>query len=195
MSSAMLRIIISGPWPALRFFFLSPYSSLSVSHFLCQLVLLYQSASLEVKAIDFRPPSKRKNMAANLITQPPIMLSPFRKSSPAWGDDPARNDLFSRRFSSGVLSQENFIATAQVPAPLQADPAKQAQNSKQPVPNTKCREQHNSGNMQPTCTAPDGTTFTHPAELFKASWNFSKSFTINDMPIGLPLNPQARQVM
>jgi hypothetical protein len=109
-------------------------------------------------------------MAANLVIQPPTMPSPFRKSSPAWGDDPARNDLFSRRFSSGVTSQKTFIATAQVPAPLQADPAKQAQNSKQPVSNTQSREQHNTGNLQPAYTALDGTTFTHPAELFKASW-------------------------
>ncbi len=99
------------------------------------------------------------------------MPSPIRKSSPALGDDPASNDPFSRRFSSGMTSQRTFIATAQEPAAsLQAESAKQAQNSKQPVTNTQSREQHNNGNLQPTHTALDRTTFIHPAELFKASW-------------------------
>jgi hypothetical protein len=98
------------------------------------------------------------------------MPSPIRKLSPALGDDPASNDPFSERFSSGMTSQRTFIATAQAPAPLQAESAKQAQDSKQPVTNTQSREQHNNGTLQPTHTALDRTTFIHPAELFKASW-------------------------
>jgi hypothetical protein len=98
------------------------------------------------------------------------MPSPITKSSPALGDDPASNDPFSKRFSSGMTSQRTFIATIQAPASLQAESAKPAQNSKQRVTNTQSREQHNNGNLQPTHPALDRTTFIHPAELFKASW-------------------------
>jgi hypothetical protein len=109
-------------------------------------------------------------MAADLATQSPIMHSLFRKEGPARGDYLARNDLFSGRLSSGVASQKTFTVSAQAPAPLQTHPAKQAHNSKQPVSNTQSREQQNTRNLQPTNTTLNGTTFTHPAELFKASW-------------------------
>ena len=128
------------------------------------------SASLELKAIDSRSSSKGSNMAANLATQSPAMHSPFRKEGPARGDYLARNDLFSGSLSPGVASQKTFTVSAQAPAPLQTHPTKQAHNSKQPVSNTQSREQQNTGNLQPTNTTLNGTTFTHPAELFKASW-------------------------
>jgi len=53
-------------------------------------------------------------MAAKLATQSPFIPSPLRKAEPTWGNEPARNDLFSGRLSSGVTSQKTFTATAQV---------------------------------------------------------------------------------
>jgi hypothetical protein len=168
--SAMLGIIISGPWPALQFLF---YLSLQLSLGLLFLVPSDSAISIyKPRSHSKRLPSTEKirNIAANLVAQPPIMPSPFRKLSPTLGDDPTSNDPFSQKSSSGTTSQRNIITTTQAPAPLQAESAKQAQNSKQPVTDIQSREQHNSGNLQPTHIALDRTTFIHPAELFKASW-------------------------
>jgi hypothetical protein len=165
MSSAMLGIVI---WTLAGFIssFPSPYSFLSASYFLCQLVLLYQFTSLEVTAIDSSHSQNKKHRSKSSCPGGEHAFS-NQKIKPRLGDDPASNNRFSRRFSSGMTSQRTFIVTAQIPASLQAESAEQAQNFKQPVTNTQYWEQHNNENLQPTHTTPDRTTYIHPAELFR----------------------------